>query len=165
MVIAMYNELMWYYFRYRIMSLTNDKQVLVKEAPVDKTVLWYDFILPTSAVDDDEALVSASSMSGLSPQPTKLGKPPLKTLLEEQYVRETKPLLREPSEEVCCVITFTFICAIKILTTRLKNIAIQNKKSHMTNGHCLVESRTILLVTHPSETRDHVIGISLTPVK
>ena len=43
---------------------------------------------------------SATSMSGLSPQPTKLAKAPLKTLLEEQCVREMKPLLREPSEEV-----------------------------------------------------------------
>ena len=36
--------------------------------------------------------LAASPKAGASPQPTKLVKP-MKTLVEEQHVRETKPLL------------------------------------------------------------------------
>ncbi len=45
-------------------------------------------------------MFAASPKSGASPaQPTKLVKP-MKTLLEEQLVRETKPLLRTDTEDV-----------------------------------------------------------------
>ena len=45
-------------------------------------------------------LVSASPMTGASPQVNKLTKAPLHTLVEEQQVREMKPLLQQMSNDV-----------------------------------------------------------------
>ncbi len=52
--------------------------------------------------------ISASPKAGVSPQPSKLAKP-LTTLVEEQHVREAKPLLDRDDdmrELYCCRLIF-----------------------------------------------------------
>ena len=46
------------------------------------------------------SVFTASPKAGISPQPAKLVKP-LTTLVEEQSLREIKPLLRTDEEDVC----------------------------------------------------------------
>ena len=54
--------------------------------------------------------ISASPKSGVSPQPSKLAKP-LQTLVEEQHIREAKPLLDQDEDVSVCV------CAINLAFT------------------------------------------------
>ena len=48
--------------------------------------------------------ISASPKSGVSPQPSKLAKP-LQTLVEEQHIREAKPLLDQDEDVSVCVLS------------------------------------------------------------
>ena len=48
--------------------------------------------------------ISASPKSGVSPQPSKLAKP-LQTLVEEQHIREAKPLLDQDEDVSVAVLS------------------------------------------------------------
>ena len=60
-----------------------------------------------------KSFISASPKSGVSPQPSKLAKP-LQTLVEEQHIREAKPLLDQDED----------VSAYELCINRISTISI-----------------------------------------